>query len=56
MNYMYTNENVCILIMSRNLCKTVIINGIANMDNNCDDNTVNIDVCIKELTGRKFCF
>lgn len=56
MNYMYTNENVCILIMSRNLRKTVIINGIANMDNNCNDNTVNIDVCIKEVTGRKFCF
>ena len=56
MNYMYNNENVCIVIYNSRSCKSVIIYGIVNIENDCDCNGIlTIKVDIKEATGREFC-
>ena len=56
MKYMYNNENVCIVIYNPRSCKSVIIYGIVNIENDCDCNGIlTIKVDIKEATGREFC-
>ena len=53
MNYMHANEKVCIVIANPNQWRSVIIYGIANIKDECDE-TANIEICVEKITGRKF--
>lgn len=53
MNYMNANEKVCIVIANPNQWRSVIIYGIANIKDECDE-TANIEICVEKITGRKF--
>ncbi len=52
-----SNSNVRLLVEHRgfNYLDTIIISGFAKIEQNCD-NSSNIYICVKDITGRRYCY